>query len=158
MHTAQKVRVELEALLAEPLQAGFSRRFFAGTASASLAAHRAGANGDAGEAPGAAGRELASATVGLAQALVASRRRGAEPRPGGKGAEPRPGAKGSQAKGPKSAAEIRAAALAAAVAKAAAGKKGRRRGLVVVPRGGPALGRTATGPDALDTLRSAGRR
>lgn len=162
---AEKVRAELGALLAEPLQPKFSKKFFTGGAASGVAMQQAqqtqqvkaakgtkGAKGAAATAAAAAEDNGARATVtvskavSMAQQLSDSRIPKKNPKGGAAAAA---GAK-TKAKAPMS----RAAALAAAVRKQVqkkAMKGGQRRGMVVV---NPALGRVSQGPDALQALRN----
>ncbi|KAL6771203.1 hypothetical protein ACKKBF_B34340 [Auxenochlorella protothecoides x Auxenochlorella symbiontica] len=127
---AQRLRAELGALLAEPLQPAFSQRYFTAGQASAVAAH-------AGQ-PSA--HSVTTSSVALAQSLADSRAVVCAGPPRAKRKK-------------KVGVDPRQAALAAAVAKAAAGRK-RSRMLVVPASGAGAFGRSTTGPDALQALRA----
>lgn len=153
---AAAIKAELAQLLSQPLQPGFSSRYFTAGAAAALAAR---------------GEELevtavTRQAVKMAQSLQDSRtalRAATGPSNGNaargstmKQTEVSNVGKKRRAKddAQKKHVNQREAALEAAVAKVLRGKKG-RRGLVVVS--GPALGRQNQGPSALEALRAAQR-
>ena len=148
---AEKVRAELAALLAEPLQPKFSKKYFTGGAAAGVAMQQAQhAQQGKGKKKGApADGHQGGATATVSKAVSMAQQLSDIHSKGKKGAGTG-GAKQGKAKKPLS----RAAALALAIRKQVEKKamKGeKRRGMVVV---NPAAGRNSQGPDALQALRN----
>lgn len=170
--TAAEVRAQLAALLAEPLQPKFSRKWFTGGAAAAVMAavdpsapaaaggkKRKAAQPAAGERGAAAGEEVAPVpeprTVQTVSQAVALAQQQADSRSRAAGAAGAAGGKQQTQKkaGKKKVHDPRAAALQAALNKALTAKQRKKaggRGMTVVAT---ALGREASGPDALQALR-----
>ncbi|PRW59446.1 DEAD-box ATP-dependent RNA helicase 13 isoform A [Chlorella sorokiniana] len=169
--TAADVRSQLAALLAEPLQPKFSRKWFTGGAAAAVMAAvdpsaPAAAGGKkrkkaaAAEQAAAAGEEAAPVpeprTVQTVNQAVALAQQQADSRSRAAGAAGTAGGKQKQQQkkaGKKKAQDPRAAALQAALNKALTAKQRKKaggRGMTVVAT---ALGRESGGPDALQALR-----
>ncbi|KAI7835433.1 hypothetical protein COHA_010662, partial [Chlorella ohadii] len=174
--TAADVRAQLAALLAEPLQPKFSRKWFTGGAAAAVMAavdpsapaaaggkKRKKAAAAAAEGAAAAGEAAAPVpeprtvqTVSQAVAL-AQRQSDSRSRASAAGAAGTAGSSGAKQQKKKAAkkkvVDPRAAALQAALNKALTAKQRKKaggRGMTVVAT---ALGREASGPDALQALR-----
>ena len=172
VETAAEVRAQLAALLAEPLQPKFSRKWFTGGAAAAVMAavdpsapaapggkKRKAAQPAAGERGAAAGEEAAPVpeprTVQTVSQAVALAQQQADSRSRAAGAAGAAGGKQQTQKkaGKKKVQDPRAAALQAALNKALTAKQRKKaggRGMTVVAT---ALGREASGPDALQALR-----
>lgn len=171
----QKVRQELAVLLAEPLQASFSRKYFTGGAAAGVAIsnqrrdkaseenhhnddeatkdkktkqkkQKIEIEGDDDANGMLDGSAAASGAVAMAQRIHNIKNDNKKKQKNQKGGN-------KSAKKPKG--DPRAAALAAELQKRALKKqgKGKQRGLVVIPSG-IALGRETSGPSALQALRA----
>ena len=144
----ESVKTELKALLSEPLQPKFSRKFFTGGAAAGVAASASGpatttttnSNGHHNNNTTSA---IVSKAVEMATTSVAA---------GKKSKETTTGAKKKTSTKKMTRDQVLAFAVQKQIQKKSMKKKGGGRGMVVV--GGQALGRASQGPDALQALRS----
>ncbi|BDA45127.1 DEAD-box ATP-dependent RNA helicase 13 [Coccomyxa sp. Obi] len=178
--SADEIQKELQALLAQPLQAKFSRKFFTGVPSASLAASGGGVSstavpesaavvsaseeaapsnhkGDSEPAQPAMASTVAD-SVKLAQQLEDSRTAAKEKQAAKKKGQGKSGAKTGAAKpgaAAKTKRELEAAALAAAMERREK-KRARGRSLIVASpaAAAAAFGRATGNQDALAALRS----
>ena len=159
----EKLRAKLGALLAEPLQPKFSKKFFTGGAASGVAMQQAqqqngsGGGGSKGKkkAPTTATTAAAatnattttvSKAVSMAQTLANSRKKTATS-----------GSNSSSLGKPvkkMSRADALAAAVQKQVHKTAMKKSGKKGGLVVVAKASAVVGRNTEGPDALQALRN----